>query len=132
MRTDRRLTISAEGVGEPVCPLNADPPSMQTPLPPKADPPCGQTNTCENITFPIFRMRSVIINKEKLIAKGNHGYLYLFGIWQPCSNFQKWTKKFSHYTSFLLQFYKDTLSENGDKEKNGESTEDVEMVEDGM
>ena len=33
---------------------------------------------------------------------------------------------------FVLQFYKDTLSENGDKEKNGEYTEDVEMVEDGM
>ena len=33
---------------------------------------------------------------------------------------------------FVLQFYKDTLSENGDKEKNGESTEDVEMIEDGM
>ena len=33
---------------------------------------------------------------------------------------------------FFSQFYKDTLSENGEKEKNGESTEDVEMVEDGM
>ena len=63
-----------------MCPLHADPlhadlphadpfqrqtPSLQMqtpfqrqiPLPPKAE----QTNTCENITFPILRMQSVII-----------------------------------------------------------------------
>ena len=54
MLTDRRLTVSRLGG---VLPPQCRPPSMQSPLhadplPPKADPPCEQTNTCENITFP--------------------------------------------------------------------------------
>ena len=59
MRTARRFTVSRGGAGSAL---------MQTP-PQKADLPtlCQQTNTCENITFPILRMRAVISETQRRI-----------------------------------------------------------------
>ena len=56
IRTDCRLTVS-RGRGRGFALLNAES-SMQTPLPPKADPPMKRmTDTFESITFSILRMR---------------------------------------------------------------------------
>ena len=50
MCTDCRLTLSQGDLPPPCIPPSMHTPSLQRPDPPP--PPCGQTNTCENITFP--------------------------------------------------------------------------------
>ena len=65
MRTARTLPYG--GISQTETPLDRDPqteiPWTETPL--ETTPSCGQTNTCENITFRKTCLRVVISNREK-------------------------------------------------------------------